>query len=114
MTMTQKQELHDRPVHPASAGKRMLQGAAIGLFLISLFLLGAGEPNPEWPRFWMIKPLLMVPAAGALGGLFYYNMDDLRSQGGWRTAFAIVLTLIVYIIVLWLGTVLGLNGTMWD
>lgn len=92
----------------------MLQGAGIGLILISFFLLGAGGPDPDWPSLWMIKPLIMVPAAGALGGLFYYNMDHLRSQGGWRTALAYILSFIVYGIVLWLGTVLGLNGTMWD
>ncbi len=92
----------------------MLQGAAAGLLLIAFFLIGAGEPEPEWPTFWMVKPLLVVPLAGALGGLFYYNMDHLRCQGGWRTALAYTLSLLVYFVVLWLGVVLGLNGTMWD
>lgn len=112
--MTQRNESQSKPVHPASVGKRMLQGAGIGLILIAFFLVGAGEPNPEWPKLWMIKPLLMVPAAGALGGVFHYNMDHLRSQGGWREALAIILSLIVFLLVVWLGTVLGLNGTMWD
>jgi hypothetical protein len=112
--MTQQNELHNQPIHPASVGKRMLQGAGIALILILFFLAGAGEPDPSWPKLWMIKPLLMVPAAGVLGGVFYYNMDHLRLQGGWREAFAIVLSLLVYLLVLWLGTVLGLNGTMWD
>lgn len=112
--MTQRNELQHQPIHPASAGKRMLQGAGIGLILISVFLLLAGESNPDWPKLWMIKPLLIVPAAGALGGLFYYNMDHLRNEGGWRKTLAIILSLIVFLIVLWLGTVLGLNGTMWD
>ncbi len=89
-------------------------GAGIGLLLISFFLIGAGEPDPEWPTLWWIRPLLVVPAAGALGGLFFYNMDHLRSQGGWREVFAYVLSLIVFLVVLWLGTVLGLAGTMWD
>lgn len=112
--MTQGNELQNHPIHPASVGKRMLQGAGIALILISVFLLSAGEPDPSWPNLWMMKPLIIVPLAGAVGGVFYYNMDDLRYQGGWRTALAIILSLIVYIIVLWLGTVLGLNGTWWD
>lgn len=112
--MIQKNRLQNKPVHPASVGKRMLQGAGIALILIIFFLLGAGEPNPDWPKLWMVKPLIMVPAAGALGGLFYYNMDHLRCRGSWREALAYTLSLVVYIIVLWLGTVLGLNGTMWD
>ena len=112
--MAQRKESPNHPVHPASVSKRMLQGAAIGLILIAFFLAGAGEPDPDWPKFWIIKPLLLVPAAGALGGVFYYNMDHLRYQGGWRTVFAYILSLLVFLLVLWLGTVLGLNGTMWD
>ena len=112
--MIQGKRLQNKPVHPASVSKRMLQGAGIALILIILFLLGAGEPDPDWPKLWMVKPLIMVPAAGALGGVFYYKMDHLRCQGSWREALAYVLSLMVYLIVLWLGTVLGLNGTMWD
>ncbi|HEY4651488.1 MAG TPA: potassium transporter KefB [Pontibacter sp.] len=111
--MTQHEVHNQQPVHPAPAGKRMLMGAAAGLLLISFFLIGA-TANPEWPTLWWIRPLLVVPAAGALGGLFFYNMDYLRSQGGWRTGLANFLSLIVFIVVLWLGTVLGLAGTMWD
>jgi hypothetical protein len=92
----------------------MLQGGAVGLIVIAFFLVGAGEPDPSWSEFWMIRPLLVVPAAGALGGLFYYNMDHLRYQGGWRTALAYILSLIVFLFVLWLGIILGLAGTMWD
>lgn len=112
--MTQETKLHTRPVHAASAGKRMLQGAVIAFILIVLFLLGAGDPDPAWGKLWMLKPLIMVPVAGAIGGLFYYFMDHLRSQGGWKKVVAVLLSLAGYIVVLWLGTVLGLNGTMWD
>ena len=112
--MTPINEYPNQPIHPVSASKRMLQGAAIGLILISFFLIGGQQANPEWSKVWMLKPLLMVSAAGALGGLFFYNMDHLRAQGGWREPFALVLSLMVYIVVLWLGIALGLNGTMWD
>jgi hypothetical protein len=114
--MTQGNELQNQPIHAASVGKRMLQGAGIAFILIIVFLLNAGEPDPDWdwPKLWMIKPLIIVPAAGALGGVFYYNMDHLRDQGGWRKTLANILSLLVYLIVLWLGTVLGLDGTWWD
>ena len=112
--MTQINESQNQPIHPASVGKRMLQGAGIGLIVIAFFLVGAREPDPSWPKFWMIRPLLVVPAAGALGGLFYFNMDHLRFQGGLRTALAYILSLVVFLIVLWLGIILGLDGTMWD
>jgi hypothetical protein len=114
MIMAQANGFQNQPIHAASVGKRMLQGAGMALMLILFFLVGAGAPDPAWPKLWMIKPLMMVPFAGALGGVFYYNMDHLRCQGGWREAWAYIWSLGVYIIVLWLGFALGLHGTMWD
>ena len=94
----------------------MLIGAAIALFLISLFLFGDGDlpVNPEWPAYWYIRPLVVAPIAGAMGAGFSCVLDDLRHQGGWKQAFAIVFILIVFIVSLWLGTVLGLVGTLWN
>ena len=98
----------------ASFSNSVLLGAGIGLILISFFLFGAGDPNPEWGRMWMIKPLCMVPIAGAMGGAFYYFMDYLSTRRGLNRTIAVLLSLFVYFIALWMGTVLGLNGTMWD
>jgi hypothetical protein len=56
----------------------------------------------------------VVPLAGAVGGGFYYFMDHLRYKGGWRKILAFIVSLIGFLLVLWMGTVLGLNGTMWD
>jgi len=94
--------------------KRMLVGAGIGLLLISLFLLSAGEPNPEWGKLWMIRPLIIVPLAGAMGGLCNYFIVHINYQVGVNKTIAMILSVIVFIIGLWLGIVLGLDGTMWD
>jgi len=112
--MTQQNEIVTQPVHPAPLTTRMLQGAGIALILIIIFLALAGKGDPSWPKSWIVKPLVVVPLAGAIGGLFFYYMDYLRYQGGWRKVVAILLSLLVYMIGLWLGTVLGLDGTMWD
>ena len=112
--MRGEKNLSAQPVHKASIGKRILQGAGIALILIIMFLLSAGEPKPEWGKLWMVKPLIVVPVAGALGGVFYYFMDHLRYQDGWRKAVANILSLVGYLVILWLGSVLGLNGTWWD
>ena len=112
--MTHGNDLTTPQIHPASLGKRMLQGAGVALILISLFLLSADQADPSWPRLWMLRPLIIVPLAGATGGVFYYFMDLLRYQGGSKKILANILSLVVYIIGLWLGTVLGLDGTMWN
>ena len=103
-------------INPASLGKRMLIGAAMALFLICFFLFGDGDlpEDPAWHEYWYIRPLIVVPIAGAMGAGFSTILDDLRHQGGWKQAFAIVFSLIVFIVSLWLGTVLGLVGTLWN
>lgn len=103
-------------IHPFSLAKRMWQGASIAFILITVFLIAAGTPDPSWgwAKLWMIRPLLVVSLAGAIAGAFYYFMDPMRYQGGWRKVSASILCLIVGIIVLWLGAVLGLDGTWWD
>lgn len=102
-----------KSIHSTSLGKKMLLGAGIALLLITFFLLDAGEPRPEWSKLWRVRPLIIVPMAGAMGGVFYHLMDNLRYQGGWKKILANVLSLVVFIIGLWLGSVLGLKGTYW-
>ena len=97
----------------SSLSKRMLIGAAIGLAVISFFVLSANGGNPEWGRFWMIRPLVVVPFAGAMGGLVSYFMAQLADINGWNKILVTVFSAIVFIIGLWMGIVLGLDGTMW-
>ena len=91
----------------------MLVGAGIALLVISFFVFGVDQPHPEWGKLWRIKPLIITPLAGALGGAFYAFMEY-QSSRGLNRAVAIILSLLVYLVALWLGIVLGLNGTMWD
>ena len=102
-----------QPNQPLFAIKPILGGAAIGLLVISFFVFGVDAPHLEWGKFWMIRPLLITPLAGATGGAFYSFMNYQRSRG-FNKILAILLSLVVFIIGLWLGVVLGLDGTMWD
>lgn len=102
------------PFHWGNYVKPMLIGAGIALALIALFLSGVDNPNPAWPKYWMVRPLIVVPLAGAGGGAFFAFMRPLREKGGWMTAFAYVLCIVVFIIGLWMGSVLGLDGTLWN
>lgn len=92
----------------------MIQGAIPALIFIFIFMAGVDETDPSWHRFWMIRPLLIVPFAGAMGGVAYYFLDHLRFQGGWKEVAAFVLSLIVYLVGLFMGFVLGLDGTLWN
>jgi len=111
--MTQTNNSASQP-HQVSLVKRMIVGGGIGLLLISLFLFPAGEPNPEWGKLWMIRPLIIVPLAGAMGGLCNYFIMHFHDRVGVNRIIAMILSVIVFIIGLWLGIVLGLDGTMWN
>lgn len=92
----------------------MLIGAGIGLLVISYFLVRSGGGAPEWGRFWMIQPLVVCPFAGAMGGLCNYFIVHYRWVVGLNRIVAIALSTLVFIVGIWMGIVLGLNGTMWN
>lgn len=112
--MTQQNEFQKEQIHSTSLLKRMAVGAGIGLFLISIFLMGTGESDPDWGRTWMIRPLVIVPLAGAMGGLCNYLLVQYHNDLKLNKTIAIILSGIIFLIGLWLGFVLGLDGTMWD
>lgn len=91
----------------------ILIGTGIAFMAISFFVFGVDNPNPEWGKNWRIRPLIITPLAGAAGGAFYAFMNYQISKGFNRT-FGIILSLIVFVIGLWMGIILGLDGTMWN
>ena len=111
--MAQQTESQNRPIPSVSVVKAMLVGAGIAFLVISFFVFGVDNPPAEWGKYWMIRPLIVTPLAGAMGGAFYAFMDYQSSRGFNRTL-AVLLSIVVYFVGLWLGTVLGLAGTMWN
>ena len=100
-------------VQKAPLLKSILTGAGIALIVILFFIVGA-ESDPDWPNLWRIKPLILTPLAGAFGGILFYFSNHLLQRIGLHKVVTIIISMLAYLIVLWLGTVLGLNGTMWD
>lgn len=100
-------------VNKPALAKSMIIGAAIGLLFITLFLFGVNG-KVEWGQYWKIRPMLMVPFAGAIGGLCFYVLNYFRSLFGWNKFVIYFISLIIFVIGLWMGTVLGLVGTLWN
>ena len=98
---------------PASLGKRMLVGGTIGLIIISLFVLPT-EGKPEWGNLWMIRPLIITPIAGALGGLCTYYIMTFHNQFRINKNVAFITSIFIFFVALWMGIVLGLDDTLWD
>jgi hypothetical protein len=101
-------------IHWPSLITRMLIGTAIALMLIIFFLAGVDNPDPAWGTNWKLKPMLIVPYAGAMGGAFTYFMDPMRFHGNIARIIAALACLVGFIIALWMGSILGLNGTLWN
>ncbi|WP_286748219.1 potassium transporter KefB [Roseivirga sp. UBA1976] len=94
--------------------KRMLIGGIIGLVLITLFLISADEADPSWNKLWFIKPLIITPIAAAMGGGLHFYVDKIFSTNNWSRVLAFIVSTLGFVVTLWLGTVLGLNGTYWN
>lgn len=94
--------------------RKAIFGALIGLAIISFFVFTTDHPKPEWGKFWMIRPLIITPLAGAFGGFILYSPEFLNFKSKWKKAGITVLSVICFIISLWLGIVLGLDGTLWN
>lgn len=92
----------------------MILGAAMGLLLISIFLTTVDSINPAWGKFWMIRPLLIVPLAGAIGAFCNYLIAQFYFLLGIQKRVAILISVIIFLFGLWMGFVVGLNGTLWD
>lgn len=112
--MTGKNSLIEQPIKWASLWKKMLIGAGVALALITLFLAGVDDPDPSWPKLWILKPLIIVPIAGAMGGAFYYFVHHVFSERGWNKVVSFLLSVFGYVVAFWLGSVLGLDGTLWN
>ena len=111
--MTTKINMPSQPNQRVRFIKPVLVGAGIALLAISFFVFGVDKAPPEWGKYWMIRPFIITPLAGALGGAFYSFMDYQRSRGFNRTL-AILMSLVVYLVGLWMGVIVGLDGTLWD
>lgn len=92
----------------------MLIGALIGVAVVTFFLYGSGGGDPTWGKYWMIQPILVLIFAGTMAGLCNYIILHNRHLVGLSRIVAIVISLVVSIVGLWMGVVLGFHGTMWN
>ncbi len=112
--MTGQKFFSTEHINLKSLAIRMLIGGLIGLMIISVFVFSVGNPNPEWGKFWRIRPLIITPLAGAMGGLLVYSVNFFNFQNKPTKVIAVIFSLIGFVVALWLGIVLGLDGTLWD
>lgn len=101
------------PLFTSSMFIHALIGGLIALVPISLMVFSA-ETHPTWHEYWRIRPLVVVFLAGAAGGGFYYLLSPVRALGPWSWVGANAICVVVYFFLLWIGTVIGCAGTLWN
>lgn len=111
--MASKNIYSTQPIDYGSLGKRMVIGGIIA-FIVIVALITPITPKPEWGDFWKVRPLLITPLAGITGGACNYFITKWFAKNGWNKAFAYSLSFMVFLIGLWMGIILGLDGTLWN
>jgi hypothetical protein len=94
--------------------KRILVGAGVGSIVVAFFLVSAGGGNPEWGNFWMIRPIIVLIFAGSMAGLCNYIIMFNHRRFNVPKILAIILSGLVSLVGIWMGIVLGFNGTLWN
>ena len=89
-------------------------GYLIALGIILSIILSVNQPKPEWGNYWYIKPLIVTPLIGGIGGLAFYFGTTIKSQNYGLLILRTILSIIVFLFFLWTGTILGLDGTLWN
>ena len=112
--MAAANNLTAKPVNRSSLRNRMLIGAGIAFMLMFLLLWPFDYARPEWGAYWFIRPFVVITFAGAVGGACNYFLFHWTSEGGWKRIMATLGSVVIYIFGLWVGTILGLDGTLWD
>lgn len=89
-------------------------GWLAGLGLISLFVFGVNDPDPEWGSYWRVRPLLLTPVVAGMGAVFAYLLFNRNPGSAFHKVVLTVLAVGAFLFSLWIGIILGLDGTLWD
>ena len=94
--------------------RHLISGWAIGISITTLIILSADEHKPEWGNWWMLKPLLITPLAAAAGMLAFYLKRFFRRNSNITRIGVFLTSLLLFLLGLWMGIVLGFDGTLWN
>lgn len=103
-----------KPINLSTLIKFAIAGAVIALILISLLIFSVNTPKPEWGQHWYIRPLIVTPFITSIGGIALYllNLKDFKSKI--LNLILLIMSILTFFFFLWIGTILGLDGTLWN
>ena len=100
---------------------RVLKSAGLAFVLsvifmpVFLFFGSVLTGQTFWQGLWHFFPLITVTIAGAFGGMVYYLMVQIWGTSPGKRILAVIASVLIYIVLLWLGLVAGLSVTgLWN
>lgn len=112
--MTNQLFLNIKQVRPAAIAKTMVIGLIFGLAIISLFVFTVSSPKEEWGNNWRMQPLILTPMIVAFGSLAFLANRIFKPQTKTAKTLLLIASIIAFIFSIWIGIVIGLNGTLWN
>src|SRR6187455_1317146 len=70
--MEHRQTVPVKKIDTTALITKMGIGAVVGMAVICFFVFGVDHPDPSWGEYWRIRPLIVGPLAGAMGGALIY------------------------------------------
>jgi hypothetical protein len=107
MFMSAFQELFNK-LDFKTISKRAWQGAAIAFALLATWIMLLMAKGEDF-GLWVALPFTTVTLGGAGGGVFFSLVEQLWQTSGWRKAFAVTLSIAVYLTIFWLSLVYALS-----
>lgn len=112
--MTLTNPITTTPINKKKLTICLILGYLIGLGIISSFVFTVNTPDPAWGQNWWMRPLVITPLATACGSLAFFLVDFVKPQNIFGKIICYLLSSFAFVISLWLGIVLGLDGTLWN
>ncbi len=103
-----------KQLSPLSVIARMAIGALLGFALISLFIFPIKDPDPAWGSYWRVRPLIITPLVAAFGFLSFYLKEYILPKTDAGKIVVFLISTVAFLVALWMGIILGLDGTLWN
>lgn len=101
-------------LHFSNAIQFAIAGAVLALVLISILVFTVPNPNLAWGNFWFIKPLVITPFITSIGGVCFYFINTKKTNSKFLNLLLFLSSALILLFFIWIGTVLGLDGTLWN
>jgi len=89
--------------------QKVFKSVILSWLLLMVFCLVAGIQNIEHEHQ-IILPIIMVPAAGGTSGFVFHLIDRSQSNSKIKPFFLVAIKVMVYVVLVGIAFLLGLNG----